>query len=253
MSAPKQQARSTGLVRRFTKFVERRLSILVVVGIVVGALATFTGNLDKLIEFTQKHFRSDKNSSGSVTTQTQLHTGGDQSSQVGGGNFAGFEWRYVQGRGLVHILEEKITLFTHRAEALTWIDSPERRDFRFSCAMELVSGDTSLGFGPVFWLQDERNFFHFAVRTAGHYRLLRYRDGKPEELIPWTPSQKVRHVLTRQTLEVVAKENRVDLSIDGATLRSYELPAEQTQAGHVGVFAADGGLTVDVTQVRLEP
>jgi hypothetical protein len=133
------------------------------------------------------------------------------------------------------------------------MDGPELRKFRFSCVMELVSGDTSLGFGPVFWLQDARNFFHFAVRTAGHYRLIRYRDGKLEELVPWTPSPKVRPVQTEQTLAVVAKEDRIDLYVDGSQLRSYQVPAERSQAGRVGVYAAFGGLTVDVTQLRLEP
>ena len=251
MAAPKQEKPS--LVAGFRQFVERRLGIVIIVGIVISALATFTSNLDKLVEFARKNLRSSKGTPAAGTSGISSPTEHGRSLQLGGGNFAGMEWRYIQERGLVQFLDEKIKLSTHRAEALAWIDRPELRNFRFSCVMELVSGDTSLGFGPVFWLQDARNFFHFAVRTAGHYRLVRYRDGKPEELVPWTPSPKVRPVQTEQTLAVVAKEDRIDLYVDGSQLRSYQVAAERSQAGRVGVYAAFGGLTVDVTQLRLEP
>ena len=244
--------KSSSVVVRFTRFVERRLGLLVIIGMVVGALAAFTSNVEKIVGFVRTYLAPGATTT-APTSQSSSPRALDKSLQTGGGKFAGFDWRYVRDRGGVQILEEKLKLFSHRAEALAWIDGPERRDFRFACVVELVSGDQSLGFGPVFWLRDERNFFHFAVRTAGDYRLVRYRDGNLDQLITWKPSPKVRPVLTRERLEVIAKQNRIDLLVDGAVVDHYELSGELSQAGRVGVFAADGGLTVEVTQVELEP
>jgi hypothetical protein len=240
------------LVVRFKRFVERRLGIVLIIAAVIGGIATFAGNVEKLIDSLRKIFKPGSTRTESTAVSGTPSVASDNALRLGGGNFAGVEWRFLQGRGIVQIREEKITLATHRAEALAWIDTPPRHDFRFSCAMELVSGDTSLGFGPVFWLRDERNFFHFAVRTAGQYRLVRYHDGQAEELIPWTPSPKVRGVNTIQTLQVVAKNNLVELFIDDSLVQSYQLPVEQSEVGRAGVFAVDGGLTVDITRVQRE-
>jgi hypothetical protein len=251
MAAPKQKELS--LVRRFTRFVERRLGIVVILGMVLTGVATVCSNLDKVFEFFGKHFNSTAADSNQAANPIPSPTRSVGPLQTGGGAFAGFEWRYLRDRGSVQILPEVLSLMTHNAEALTWIEGPERREFRFSCAVELVSGNRSLGFGPVFWLRDERNFFHFAVRSAGDYRLVRYRDGELVELIPWTPSDKVRGVSIRRTLEVVTKGNRIDLFVDGSALGHYELPGNEMPAGRVGLFAAKGGLTVELTQVQLAP
>src|SRR3954453_2791934 len=173
MGAPKQTRGS--VVVRFTRFVERRFGLVIVIGMVIGALAAFTSNIEKLVLFVRTYLAPAATTK-SATSQTSPN-GIDKSLQTGGGRFAGFDWRYIRGRGEVQILEEKLKLFSYRAETLAWIDGPERRDFPFSCAMMLFTGDRSLGFAPVFWLRDERNLFHFAVRTAGDYRLVRYRDG----------------------------------------------------------------------------
>jgi hypothetical protein len=251
MGPPGQKKKS--LVTRFTRFVERRLGILVIAGIVLAALGGALANVERVLDFWGKYFSSAKTNPRSEASATPSPRRNAGSLQNGGGSFGGFEWRFPQRRGLVKILEEKITLFSGPAEALIWIDGHEQRDFRFSCAVELVSGDSSLGFGPVFWLRDERNFFHFAVRTDKNYRLVRYRDGQLEELVSWTPSQKVRQVGTRQNLEVVARGKSIDLFIDGSALGHYELGAEQVQSGHFGVYATEGGLNVAVTQAQLGP
>src|SRR5436190_21636016 len=137
MGAPKQKERS--LVRRFTRFVERRLGILVIIGMVLGGVAGVCSNLDRVFEFVGKHLKATAADPNRAASPIPSPTRSVGPLQTGGAAFAGFEWRYVPDRGLVQILPETLTLATYNAEALAWIEGPERREFRFSCAVKLVS------------------------------------------------------------------------------------------------------------------
>ncbi len=169
------------------------VSILILIATIAAGIASFTQSIDAIATFAKKYLVHGKPVEPESRTST---TPSRQAPSVPfgktfGGTFAGYNWDFIRGRGSVQILGEKITLSTHRAEPLAWVADKKFGDLELSAAFELVSGDTSLGFGPLFWLRDEGTFHHLALRTAGDYRLVRYRDGKERELIPWTHSAKV--------------------------------------------------------------
>jgi hypothetical protein len=224
------------------------VSVLFLIGALAAGVASFTQSIDTIAKFAKTYFFHGKQVEPGPRTSATL-SGKVPSGTAFAGNFAGYNWNFLRGRGLVQVLDEKINLSTHRAEALAWIDDKTFADFELSAIFELVSGDTSLGFGPVFWLRDERTFYHFALRTAGDYRLVRYRDGKGQELIPWTYSPKVRRVLTSQAVKIVTVGKRIRMFIEGDAVRDYEV--QKGEAGKVGFYAADGGLNVGLLGIHV--
>ena len=231
----------------------RVVGVLTLVGAIATGVASFTQSIDTITTFARKYFVGDKHAEPerltSPTSSGNTVPPSGFSGKTAGGGFAGYNWNFVRDRGLVQLLAEKINLSTHHAEALAWIADKTFSDFDLSATFYLVSGDTSLVFGPVFWLRDERTFYHFALRTAGDYRLVRYRNGTRQELIPWTPFAKVRSVSKRQTVRIVAIRKRVDMFIEGDAVRDYE--AQEDETGKVGFYAVDGGLTVELLQMHV--
>src|SRR5574337_1075029 len=234
------------------------VSAIITISMLAAGVATFTKSIDTIATFAKKYFfhgkqvelgpRTSTTSSGQMPLE-KTPSGNVPSGPTLAGNFAGHNWNFVRDRGFVQVLEEKINLSTHRAEALAWIDDKTFADFELSAIFELVSGDTSLGFGPVFWLRDESTFYHFAVRTAGDYRLLRYRYGKGQELIPWTHSPNVRRVLTHQAVKIMTVGKRIRMFIEGDAVRDYEV--QEGEAGKVGFYAADGGISVELLGIQV--
>jgi hypothetical protein len=225
------------------------VSVMILIATAVAGLASFTQSLDSIASVARKWLGRDEvrqqESPGPRSSQTDRVTARTQSSPTtAAGRFDGYEWHFAPDRGIVQLLPEKINLFTHRAEALAWIDKQTFSNFELSAAFELISGDTSLGFGPAFWLHDERTFYHFAVRTAREYRLVRYQNGTEQELIPWTQAREVRPVLTRQNVKIRAIGTRIRMFIEGNEQGGYEVP--QRDVGKVGFYAVDGGLSVSV-------
>ncbi|AHC15665.1 hypothetical protein [Salinispira pacifica] len=61
----------------------------------------------------------------------------------------------------------------------------------YTISAKKMSGDISAGFGMYFDDQGEENFYLFLISMDGAYAFLKYGDGIPEEIIPWTHSTAV--------------------------------------------------------------
>lgn len=218
------------------------VSVLLIIGIVVISLGKFTTSLDAIIEVSRKYWPSE-NADDTAKRKAKKPNVEMQSS------FLDSKWSFVRGRGYVTFLPEKIKLSTHRAESMIWLNDARIQDFDLTTEFLLVSGDTSLGFGPVFWLSDENNYYHLAIRTDGDYRLIQVVGGEEKELIPWTHFPKIRRVLTKQTLRLVTKDGTIKLFIEGTMVDKFI--ARKGSAGSVGFRAADGGLSVDILKFDL--
>lgn len=210
------------------------VSVLLIIGIVVISLGKFTTSLDAIIEVSLKYWPFEEAKKSNVEMQN---------------SFLDSKWSFVRERGYVKFLREKIALSTHRAESMIWLNDPRIQDFDLTTEFLLVSGDTSLGFGPVFWLSDENNYYHLAIRTSGDYRLIQVVRGEEKELIPWTHFRKIRRKLTKQILRLLIKNRTIKLFIEGTMVDEFVV--RNASAGSVGFRAADGGLCVDILKFNL--
>ena len=239
------------------------VSVLLIIGIVVISLGKFTTSLDAIIEVSRKYWPSE-NADDTAKRKPKKPNVEMKSSENADdiakrktkkpnvemkSSFLDSKWSFVRGRGYVKFLPEKIELSTHQAESMIWLNDTRVQDFDFTTEFLLVSGDTSLGFGPVFWLSDEKNYYHLAIRTNGDYRLIQVVDGEKKELIPWTHFPKIRGRGTKQTLRLVTKDGTIKLFIEGTMVDKFI--ARKGSAGSVGFRAADGGLSVDILKFDL--
>lgn len=146
----------------------------------------------------------------------------------------------------------KVRLNTHRAEVMILAkEAGLLQDFEIAAEFRVTSGDPELGFGFVFARADGKNFSKFEVRTAGDFRLVEWRDGKPEQTIAWTKTKHVKRVYTRQKLGLHVKDGIVTATIDGHELGSF--PLNHSAKGNVGLCVAEPGLTVEFYEVELKP
>jgi hypothetical protein len=187
------------------------------------------------------------------TSEKRAASSAPAASVSGDDRFAGYEWRHLKGRGSVQITQDTITLDTRRGEALTWIANESYDNFELSFSVRLISGDTALGVGPVFWLKDERNFYRFAIRGAGSYRLVRYRDGRAEEVIGWTAAGALKTLQPTQRIQLSVRDGRAELRIGESTVAAYSAVRDEQRHGRVGFYAANGGLVAEIQGVSLQP
>jgi hypothetical protein len=146
----------------------------------------------------------------------------------------------------------KVRLNTHRAEVMILAkEAGQLLDFEMTAEFRVTSGDTELGFGFVFARADGKNFSQFEVRTAGDFRIVEWRDNKPEQTIPWTTSKRIKRVYTRQKLTLRVKKGVATAAIDGHELGSF--PLNHPTPGNVGLCAAEPGLTVEFYDVEIKP
>lgn len=168
------------------------------------------------------------------------------------GALAGDRWWKLAGNGGCRFVKGKLDLFTHKGSVLVGASNTMiRRDFTYLMRAELVSGDTELGFGLVFGLADPDNYFLFAKRTQGDYRLTQQRGGKEEVILPWTPSKLISPVLTSQQLRVISEGPFISLMVDDNTLQQVRI--DRAPWGSVGVFVDSPGLTVNFSDVSFGP
>ena len=183
-------------------------------------------SLDAIIEVSRKYWPSE-NAEDTAKRKAKKPNVEMQSSFLDNS-----KWSFVRGRGYVKFLPEKIKLSTYHAESMIWLNDARVQEFDFTTEFLLVSGDNSLGFGPVFWLSDENNYYYLAIRTNGDYRLIQVVDGEKKELIPWTHFPKIRKRRTKQTLRLVTKDGTIKLFIEGTMVD--EFIARKGSAGSVG-------------------
>jgi TIR domain len=168
------------------------------------------------------------------------------------GALAGDRWWKLAGNGGCRFVKGKLNLFTHKGSVLVGASNTMiRRDFTYLMRAELVSGDPELGFGLVFGLADPDNYFLFAKRTQGDYRLVQQRGGKEEVILPWTPSRLISPVGTSQRLRVISEGRFVNLMVDDNMLQQARIDREPW--GSVGVFVDSPGLTVNFSDVAFGP
>lgn len=171
---------------------------------------------------------------------------------VMGGHFREDQWQW-QGDALVQFYSAvgKLEIVTHPGSLLMWAKGIEDlEDIVYTVESRLISGDTELGFGPVFWYRDPENYYHFAIRSGGDFRLLRRRQGILDTLVPWTASSEIRKYANKDNqLGVATQGTRILLFINGVPVHSYDV--EQKSAGGVGLFVESPGLSLEFRNVDL--
>ncbi len=147
---------------------------------------------------------------------------------------------------------QKVKIYTNRGSVLfLYREEPTFEGLDLSTTFRVISGDAQLGFGLVFGYVDEQNFYAIHLQSARHFRLIRWKDGTPTELIPWTYADRIRHVYTIQSVRIKVVGGEVAILVDDETIASYTLD-EPLAGKKVGLYVSDGGLSVDFWEVRLK-
>ena len=161
-------------------------------------------------------------------------------------------WHKRAGNGGARFVAGALEVYTHQGSVLMAADdSLIRQDFTYSIRTELVSGPTQLGFGLVFGMEDPDNYFLFAKRTAGDYRLTHRQGGEDHVLLPWTASDLITPVSRPQTLQIVSEGAFVTLLADGHRLQQVRVDREPM--GSVGLFVDSPGLSVLFSEISFGP
>jgi hypothetical protein len=163
-------------------------------------------------------------------------------------------WRKRAGNGDYQFAAGELEVSTYKGSVLMAADdSTIRKDFIYSIRTKLISGPTQLGFGLVFGMQDPDNYFLFAKRTAGDYRLTQRQDGRERVILPWTNSTFITAVTSPQTLQVVSEGKFVTLLADGHELQTQSVDLGQQPVGSVGLFVDSPGLHANFSEISFGP
>ncbi len=161
-------------------------------------------------------------------------------------------WWKLAGNGGCRFVNGQLEIYTHDGSVLMAAGNTMiRRDFTYSMRAAVVSGSFQLGFGLVFGLQDLDNYFLFAKRNAGDYRLTQQRGGQEYVVLAWTRSDLVTDIRTPQRLHVLSEGPFVTLMVDDRRLQQVRIDREPW--GSVGLLVESPGMTVDFSDVSFGP
>ncbi|MEJ2202036.1 MAG: hypothetical protein P8X63_13635 [Desulfuromonadaceae bacterium] len=224
------------LVRRIKN--NKFFALLILLGLTVTALANFKEDLEKLLP--------------NQATQQAEPAVSPEATAI---EFAGQKW-LKSGFGHVSVSEDQaeindeLILSSHQGEILLWSERTvnlEQISFMVQC--ELISQAQTKGWGLVWGLENPHNFYYFAVNNQRQFRLLRFQQGQPKVLIPWTGSPSLAAGAGKnQSLGIAIHENRVQLLVNHKTVTEYAV--EQPAIGSVGFYVEARGLTVRYRDVR---
>lgn len=122
-------------------------------------------------------------------------------------------------------------------------------DFCYEGKVEFLSGNESAGYGLVFGYLDENNYFAFLVTRGGQFMVFQEKDGRVNELVPWTATSYLEgrsHTLLvqgdYQTLREGGVTHRYVLAfyIDGKEVARSNVSNVLSVSGWYGLFVSEG-------------
>lgn len=112
---------------------------------------------------------------------------------------------YALKNGYYHITSQKKSGFGYETKYF-FIDP--RGPFIIETAVSQLSGDASNGVGLVWGSSGNKNFYRFVVATNGKFNIGRYKQGKFEHIVKWTPSEAVKKGLNVENKLKIFKASR---------------------------------------------
>lgn len=215
-------------------------AIVIMLGVLVTAVATFKENIDKLFPGIYKKIGEDIGEHNNAPIE-----------------FAGLTW-LKHGRGYVSPskdiaeVNDVLVLGTHNGELLLWSKRAVNLDqISFTVECELISQDQPKGWGLVFWVEDFQNFYYFSINNKGQFRLIQFQNGNPNVLKPWTASPLVAEGAGKaQRLGIQTSGQQIRLLVGNEVLTEHFVSTPST--GSVGFYVERRGLTVNYRDLRFQ-
>lgn len=109
---------------------------------------------------------------------------------------------------------------------------PQDKDFTVESTIDKVSGVDNYGFGLVWGLKDNNNFFHFLITGNGHYLYGKCVNGKYADDVDWTPSDAINDYNARNKLTVKKTGSQVRIFINDTYINTF--PFESFSGNGIG-------------------
>ncbi len=112
------------------------------------------------------------------------------------------------------------------------LDTQSVRDFRMEVTASELGG-AKCSYGVIFRIQDESNYYAFAVNPAGYYRFDKFLNGNWNVIIGWTATELLKEGGANK-LVVQATGSQIELSVNDRLFQTFE--DDTFQEGPLGFF-----------------
>jgi TolB-like protein len=86
---------------------------------------------------------------------------------------------------------DKYNIYNKKREWFVWDPTTTADDFVMEIEAQWIEGADNDGFGVIFRVQDENNFYSFVLAKIGFFRVEKAVDGKYQEIVPWERSSAI--------------------------------------------------------------
>ncbi|MBD2774366.1 AAA family ATPase [Iningainema tapete] len=118
-------------------------------------------------------------------------------------------------------LEANYYIFEHKRPGngswLTWQSADffyDKPEFHIHVVLEKVTGVLNHGYGFIWGLADNKNFFEFVITDSGYYQIAQHENGSFKEHIAWKRCYEIRRTNTMNVLEIRRDGKNIEFYIN---------------------------------------
>ncbi|MCX6146773.1 MAG: OmpA family protein [Candidatus Kapabacteria bacterium] len=117
------------------------------------------------------------------------------------------------------------------------------KDFTIEAQMKQVSGISNHGYGIVWGSKDDNNLYTFIVSSDGHFLIYFTKDGKFNEINPWTESKEIKPLGETNILTLKKTSKDWEFFINSKSV--YTCSSKKLMGSYSG-FVVNNTMTIDV-------
>jgi len=108
----------------------------------------------------------------------------------------------------------------------------QQEDFRVECKVTKVSGVNNFGYGLIWGLKDNKNYFYYAISADGQFTVTRMQEGIATRVIPWAIPNSINRFTASNKLTLEKKGNEIQFFLNDSFVG--RIPFEKFFGGNVG-------------------
>lgn len=110
-----------------------------------------------------------------------------------------------------YVMESRIEGWWFSTKPIT-INQDE--DFRIECSLKKIAGVDNFGYGLIWGLKDDKNYYHFVITGEGLFGIARVQEGNYTYIIPWATPNSINRYNSTNTLTVEKKGDQLQFLIN---------------------------------------
>jgi len=87
-------------------------------------------------------------------------------------------------------------------------------DFKIECSLKKIVGVDNFGYGLIWGLKNDKNYYHFVITGEGRFVISRVREGNITDIIPWATPNSINRFNSTNKLTVEKKGDKLQFFIN---------------------------------------